>query len=213
MSAQSRACKVWNLSDERPTRGERTFLRWLRASRGTRALRPRAQHGRCPPGPTASAGLRRDPKRDESDPAWRGGARTPPSRVPERLSPQAAAGSQASRYRYVHERAEDAVDDEVNHLAVRLRLAGVEVGEVPPPGGPSRGTELLCAYGVSCPVHDPVRTDRHDPNMTGGVAEAPRRNYRTDSPPWSPPAVAPVVRVRERSRAPFRRSAWTRQLM
>src|SRR5439155_331669 len=28
------------------------------------------------------------------------------------------------------------------------------------------GTELLCPYGVSCPVHDPVRTDRHDPSMT-----------------------------------------------
>lgn len=68
------------------------------------------------------------------------------------------------------------VDNEVDRLAVRLRLAGVEGGEVPPPGGPSRGTELLCAYGVSCSVHDRVRTDRHGPSMTGGVAEARRRN-------------------------------------
>ena len=44
-----------------------------------------------------------------------------------------------------------AVGDDVDHLAVRLRPAGVDRREVPPPGGAPRGMELLCPYGVSCP--------------------------------------------------------------
>ncbi len=44
-----------------------------------------------------------------------------------------------------------AVGDEVDDLAVRLRPAGVDGREVPPPGWAPRGMELLCPYGVSCP--------------------------------------------------------------
>ena len=77
MSAQTRTCKLWNLSDERPTRGERTFPKGSEPLEELERFAPARSTVDVPLGPQLLLVFVEDPKRDESDPAWRGGARSP----------------------------------------------------------------------------------------------------------------------------------------
>jgi hypothetical protein len=77
-----------------------------------------------------------------------------PVQVPERLPPRGQQDRMRAGIDTNANGAGGAVGDDVDHLAVRLRPAGIDGREVPPPGWAPRGTEF------SVPTAFPARKNR-----------------------------------------------------